>query len=271
MLSRVLKSLGQTVFTVVLLLCATSRSEAVEVVFLGDSNTWIGGDTCDDPRGWNCHFARRDTTLSCHSYARSGATWTANRNSRVNVEQNVEVLADDNIIFNQIKRLENDVMAGIRVMPDLIIVAAGTNDAWFETRRPDIYSVDADEAVLALADTLCYDAPGRYPSLAMSVRLGCEYLRKTAPRARLVVLTPLQSDRIDAKRLAHVSDIIEATAAGMGIEVIRQDMVCPVRGADEALRHTLPSDGIHTSPRGAREVGNTLFDIIFKNGRHGIL
>ncbi len=247
---------------VALLLCSPSSAEAEVVVFLGDSNTWIGGDDCDNPNGWNCHFARRDTSLVGHSYARSGATWTATRASRPDTEQYVEVLADNNIIYNQIRRLEDAMAHSQQAMPGLIVVAAGTNDAWFDRRRPDIYSVDVAEAVEASADTLRFDEPGRYRSLAMSVRLGCEYLKKLCPQARIVVLTPLQSAKIDADKLVRVSDIIESTASGTGAEVIRQDSVCPVTAADEAIEYVLTSDGIHTSPEGARRVGNLLFDII---------
>lgn len=265
-----MRSLIQIVFFVGLLLCGHVWSEAAEVVFLGDSNTWIGGDDCNNPSGWSCHFAARDTSLVCRSYARSGATWTANSGSRPDTGQYVEVLTDNNIIYNQIKRLDEAMASGKQAMPDLIVVAAGTNDAWFEKRRPDIYASSVAEAVSASSDTLRFDEPGRYGSLAMSVRLGCEYLRTICPRARLVVLTPLQAAKIDAAKLEHVSDIIEATAEGVGVEVIRQDRVCPLRGADEVVARRLTSDGIHTSEEGAREVGNTLFDIIFMDGRHGI-
>ena len=48
----------------------------MHVVILGDSNTFIGGDQCDKPQGWNKWFKELANPLSCRSYARSGATWT---------------------------------------------------------------------------------------------------------------------------------------------------------------------------------------------------
>ena len=61
-----------------LLFLATSlyANDSTHVAILGDSNTWLGGDQCDQPRGWNKWFKDYFAPASCRSYARSGATLT---------------------------------------------------------------------------------------------------------------------------------------------------------------------------------------------------
>ena len=84
---------------------AANSGHPMHVVILGDSNTWIGGDDCDKPRGWNKWFADVFQPLSCKSYARSGATWTNTIQTRKNPDEDIAVLGNDNVIYNQIVRL----------------------------------------------------------------------------------------------------------------------------------------------------------------------
>ena len=96
----------------------------LHVVILGDSNTWIGGDDCDKPKGWNKWFVDEFRPLSCKSYARSGATWTNTSTTRENVVEDIAVLGNDNVIYNQIARLKRACDEGRQQTPDLIIIAA---------------------------------------------------------------------------------------------------------------------------------------------------
>ena len=126
----------------------------MNIVLLGDSNTWIGGDECDKPQGWNkwfkdlCDkpqgwnkwFKDLANPLSCHSYARSGATWTHTPLTDYDTEEDTDVLSDNNVVYNQINRLKEAYRQQKQVKPDLIIVMAGTNDLWFADKRPDSLS-----------------------------------------------------------------------------------------------------------------------------------
>lgn len=108
----------------------------MHVVILGDSNTFIGGDQCDKPQGWNKWFKELAKPLSCRSYARSGATWTHTSNTVYDIEENTGVLSDNNVIYNQVNRLLKETgEEKTQPTPDLILIMAGTNDLWFASKR----------------------------------------------------------------------------------------------------------------------------------------
>ena len=80
-----------------LLFLATSlyANDSTHVAILGDSNTWLGGDQCDQPRGWNKWFKDYFAPASCRSYARSGATWTNTARTKRNPDEVKEVLSGE--------------------------------------------------------------------------------------------------------------------------------------------------------------------------------
>lgn len=222
------------------------------VVLLGDSNTWIGGDDCDNPRGWNYWFAREMKPGSIRSYARSGATWSHTSATVRNPAAYSEIITDDNVIYNQIVRLTEAVDSGSQTEPDLIMIAAGTNDAWFPHLRPEEFSRTAREAIGRDVAELLSLPPGKVLSLPEAVRYDLMILRGRFPESRLVVMTPLQSVKISRDMLADVSGMIEEVAMESGATVIRQDLLCPVNSGREMTNRRLTTDGTHTSPEGAR-------------------
>lgn len=229
---------------------------AMDVVILGDSNTWIGGDDCDNPKGWNKWFVDIFKPQSCKSYARSGATWTNTVSTRPNTEENIAVLGNDNVIYNQILRLSAACQKGLQPTPHLIIIAAGTNDAWFVKKRPRVFSKTVEQ-VFAGGSLLDHN-PNQVLSLAESVRYGCEKLNSLFPHAQIILLTPLQAIQPTQANLDKASDIIEQCGCRMGLKVIRQDRECCVRRADEMKMKRYTTDGAHTSEEGARINGTYL-------------
>lgn len=229
----------------------------LHVVILGDSNTWIGGDDCDKPKGWNKWFVDEFRPLSCKSYARSGATWTNTSSTRENVVEDIAVLGNDNVIYNQIARLKKASDEGRQQTPDLIIIAAGTNDAWFVKQRPKVFAKTAAQA-FADKEPIRGRKPNEVLSLAESVRYGCELLMERFPKAQIILLTPLQAIQPTKANLDRASDIIEQCGRRMGLEVVRQDRECCVRRADEQKTKRYTTDGAHTSEEGARLNGTYL-------------
>lgn len=122
----------------------------LHVVLLGDSNTFIGGDDCDKDRGWSKWFKERFSPSTCKSYARSGATWTNCSKTKINTEEYSEKLTDNNVIFNQVLRLIQATKEGKEPQPDLIMIMAGTNDAWFKSSRPQLFSQTPQQVFLRL-------------------------------------------------------------------------------------------------------------------------
>lgn len=233
----------------------TVAQKPLHVVILGDSNTWIGGDDCDQPQGWNKWFKDVFQPTTCKSYARSGATWTNTPQTHRNTLENIEVLGNDNVIYNQICRLQEAIDSGIQHTPQLILILAGTNDAWFTKARPMALS----KSVCKVCSTDCCKITDRpvneVLTLAESVCYGCELLKAAYPEARIILLTPLQSVAAGRENITKASDIIEDCGRRMGLSVIRLDKNGGIDAAKEKMKFRLTIDGTHTSKAGARLVG----------------
>lgn len=249
--------LTHAVCVVILLLSISNMSraqQALDIAVLGDSNTWLGGDDCSKQKGWTYWFCQILQPSSCRSYARSGATWTNTQRTVYNTTEDIGVLGDDNVIYNQVMRLKEAYDNGTQPQPNLIIVAAGTNDVWFLDKRPDALSQPADAAFRSKA--VKDDTPAsQILTLASSVKYDCDLLHRYFPEARLLLLTPLQTTAADVKLIREAGDIIEGCAAKLGAEVIRQDKVMKVVSSSERKKHKYTYDGTHTNELGARSNG----------------
>ncbi|MBR3454147.1 MAG: SGNH/GDSL hydrolase family protein [Bacteroidaceae bacterium] len=250
-------------FTFYLLLAiGLSAQHPVHVVLLGDSNTWIGGEDCDQPRGWSKWFKEEFQPISCHSYARSGATWTNTEQTEYNIEENIEVLGDNNVIYNQIQRLNKAVSSGVQEKPDLIVMMAGTNDMWFSNKRPGAFSQTVEQA---FSDTTSTPWPVNHVlSLAGSIRYGCDILNVLFPQAQLVLMTPLESTKVSDEVTERTGNMIERCGERMGIHVIRLDKSGCVSRSQELKKYTHTSDGVHTNEVGARRIGHFVAEQINK-------
>ena len=234
----------------------TSAHDTIDVAILGDSNTWLGGDDCSKPKGWNTYFKAAYNPKSCVSFARSGATWTNTTNTVLDREENVGIITDNNVIYNQVCRLIEATEDHKTPRPHLIIIACGTNDAWFEKKRPQIWSASVDDAIAD--DVIVAKDPSENPSLAQSIVQDCLLIRQFFPDTRIVLLTPLQTTAVSVDKIGRVGDTIQKCGDQLGIPVIRQDKVCVVKAADEKKRRTNTYDGTHTNATGAKANGEIL-------------
>lgn len=229
-------------------------TDTLRVALLGDSNTWNGGDSCTNPTSWSYWFRAALQPRSCVSYARSGATWTHTVRTRRTLTDYSELLSDHNVIYNQVERLINSNL----LPPHLIIIMAGTNDAWFAKRRPGIYDLTVDQAFALPHDSLLALPPQALTSLPLAIRYDCERLRERFPQARLVLLTPYQSVHAGRPAIERVGTLIEQCAQRLGLPVLRLDQAVPIRSDDEKAHHRLTTDGTHTSPDGARKAAEVI-------------
>lgn len=230
----------------------------MHVVMLGDSNTWLGGDSCDGPRGWTRWFNERFAPATCRSYARSGATWTHTPATRYNVREDIGVIGDDNVVWNQANRLREACDAGVQPVPDLIFIAAGVNDVWFTGQRPQAFAASAEEAFATASGDSAARPPKPHEALtiAASVRYVCELLMERFPGAQIVLLTPFQTTPTDPGLLRRAGDLIEECGHRMGIAVIRLDFLSGISRTQESARRTFTTDGTHTNEAGARRIGS---------------
>lgn len=224
-----------------------------QISLLGDSMTWIGGDSCQNNTGWTYYLKRSGLTDKIDVYARSGATWTNTVTTKCDTAFYSELLHDDNVIINQALRLCGRVKSGSAEIPDLIVIYAGANDAWFSNRRPDIFDI---------SKTACTSLP---TSLSGSVEYVCKLLKRSFPDTNILLVTPLEMTKTDVETIARVSNIIEATANKCGVSVYRADKNVPIRRTDELKQLHYTKDGVHTNPEGARLLADYLIEAIRQN------
>lgn len=211
----------------------------MHVVILGDSNTFIGGDQCDKPQGWNKWFKELAKPLSCRSYARSGATWTHTPNTVYDIEENTGVLSDNNVIYNQVNRLLKETgEEKTQPTPDLILIMAGTNDLWFASKRPE--------------------------PLAKYIRQNCETLGTAFPKARIILITPPPFTRVPMATQHQAAAEIEQCAQAMHLSVIRLDRANPLLPAKKLIKRGYSKDGVHTTEKGAKVLGHYIYEQVQK-------
>ena len=227
-----------------------------DIAVLGDSMTWIGGDSCENSRGWTHHFVESAKPSTMTIYARSGATWTNTIRTQGDTTEYSEVITDENVIYPQSLRLINDVTNGHKQAPAMVIIYAGANDAWFAARRPGIFDNHLKGG----------KKPSECRSLATSISLVCDTLSRALPHSRIVMVTPVEMSKVSAAEIRRVSDIIEREAANHGIVTLRADKDLPIkhdiekRNDNGVKRYT--TDGVHTNEAGARLIGNYLSEEI---------
>lgn len=234
------------------------------VALLGDSLTWIGGDSCEHDKGWSHYLAKEFPGSPIDVYARSGATWTNAAGTKGLSESYSKVIDDENVIYNQAMRLIQAAASDPSKTPNLIVMYAGANDAWFQKKRPGIFS----DIALPEGDVSgC--KPSDYTSLASSVELSCRLLRQAFPTAQLLLVTPVEMAQTTPARIAKVGDVIEATGNRLGIPVVRGDKQIAIRHDEEKLpKHRYTYDGAHTNPQGARLIADCIVGFINDNFTH---
>lgn len=234
---------------------AARAQQQLHIAILGDSNTWLGGDECDNQKGWNKWFKDILQPASCRSYARSGATWTHTTKTKRDTKENIGKLGKDNVIFNQVMRLKEAYDRGEQHKPDLILIAAGTNDAWFKKERPYAFNKDADDVFAESSKDFRKNDIDEILTLAEAVRYNCEWLSHFFPEAQIILLSPLQTTAAPTELIHQAGDIIEECGRRMSINTIRQDYGSCVNAMHEKEAYRYTYDGTHTSVEGAKRNG----------------
>lgn len=234
-----------------------------KIALLGDSMTWIGGDSCQNETGWSHVLNRSGIASEIDMYARSGATWTNTSATRRNPQHYSELLHDDNVIYNQAIRLIERADTS-DCTPDIIILFAGANDAWFVAKRPGIFENKSPAVKYDFATD-----PGDVTSLAGSITLVSDLLMKRFPESVLLFVTPLQMSKTDAETIFKVSDIIEKTASEKGWNTLRADKDTDIRHEEEAKSPKFTYDGVHTNAVGAKKLGEYILPhLIYLSDKH---
>ena len=159
------------------------------------------------------------------------------------------------MVFNQIERLIDAWNRGRQPEPQLIIISAGTNDAWFPKYRPNVFDCDVAHAFEEPDSLFAQRTPNNVLSLAEVVRYDCTLLMRIFPHAQIVLLTPMQSTSIPDMRLFSVAETIAKCGDRLSLAVVRQDKESCVSSARERTARCFTTDGTHTNIEGARRNG----------------
>ncbi|MDE6561398.1 MAG: SGNH/GDSL hydrolase family protein [Muribaculaceae bacterium] len=221
--------------------------------------TWIGGDSCQNPTGWSHVLKESGIAGKIDIYARSGATWTNTKSTKRNPKHYTELLHDDNVVYNQAVRLIEKADK-CNENPNIIVLFAGANDAWFAAKRPGLYDKE-DSTIKYASDT----DPASVTTLEGSINLVCELLQERFPDATLLFVTPLQMSKTDAETIFKVSDIIDTVASKKGYQVLRADKETAITHEQEAKSPKYTYDGVHTNPEGAHLLGDYILSILIPN------
>lgn len=224
-------------------------------VFLGDSNLWIGGDDCSGDRAWSHELCRLKNARGV-SFARSGATWTCTKSTCEDKQGFSKVLDDNNVIFNQLLRiLDVDWETAYGKEPDIIFVGAGTNDAWFENRRPGIWDVSASDA-WEMCEELADAPPSELTSLSKAIVQGLCLLAESFEESRIVIVGPPLTTACPEETIHKVTQCIRESLGELAdsvtfVSLDSKDIIDP---DTERSNPTYTSDGTHTNPEGAKKI-----------------
>lgn len=259
-----------TIFLIALSLCLggsvsglSAQTPKPHVVFLGDSNTWNGGDDVSKPRAWSYWLAKNLLPASARSYARSGATWTNNADTPVDTAYYTELLDDRNVLYQQAARLIGAHKAAQQAAPGLIFVCAGTNDAWFRAKRPGLYSETVEQAYARPMTTAT--KPSEATSLAASARLTLMLLREAFPQAKIIVVTSPYCVQAPKAEIDRVAETLQQCAALSGVYCTRTERTSGIDPVKEQTKKELTVDGVHTSENGAWQLANCVYNFMAFN------
>lgn len=229
---------------------SNTQERVKSVVFLGDSNLWSGGDDCTNSRSWSYWFKNILQPETCRSYARSGATWSNTERTKADVNNYSEVLSDENVIWNQVLLLINDIESKKFAPPQYIFIMAGTNDAWFHQQRPSLLKESVHDV---FSKPLVETKP--MLSLAAAVRYNCELLHTRLPQSKVILVTPMLTIRASKDRVSNISNVIADCGKRLNAPVIRLDTPSLINPLQERKQKQNTIDGTHTNVRGAEKIG----------------
>lgn len=250
----------------VLLLIITGKGLAqspLHVVALGDSNTWLAGDSCNNPKGWITALKQQLQPASCRSYARSGATWTHTEQTKYNTKEYTSLLGDDNVIYNQVNRLRDACNDSTQHVPDLILILAGTNDMWFEAKRPKAFTRSAEDVCADTTHLYPTRQPNEVLTMAEAIRYDYEMLREFCPEATIILLTPMQATKVSREVVTKTGELIDQCGAMLELPVIRLDEV-GIDSDEEQRAFRYTSDGVHTNKEGALLIGSFVAEKVWE-------
>lgn len=211
------------------------------VVVMGDSITAAGYGI-----NWFYEMMNYIIPKAYINISRAGAQWQNKSNT---IDNSTDASTDGNNVANTFFNiLKQNVDDGIIETPDVIIVALGINDLWYNFENlgtvEDAMSVDIELATANIMTTTC-----------KAIRLFSYKVNKTFPNTKLVILTPNYSTVNTPENFKTLCNTIAAMANELAIPVVEQAKVNMINkdNWNEYL-----TDGTHPNSNGAKRIGRQL-------------
>lgn len=178
--------------------------------------------------------------------SRAGAQWQNKSNT---IDDSTDASIDGNNVANTFFNiLKKDVDNKIIETPDVIIIALGINDLWYNFENlgtvEDAMSVDIETATANIMTTTC-----------KAIRLFSYKVNKSFPNTKLVILTPNYSTVNTPENLKALCSTIVSMANELAIPVVEQAKVNMIN-KDNYEKYL--SDGVHPNDEGAKRIGRQL-------------
>lgn len=228
----------------------TNALSGMHMVVFGDS---ISDEAVNGK--WVNKFKTLANCKEFTNYAVGGATWTFWSDTQYALDATEDGWYANNVIWNQLNRLNVDVDEGRVTEPDLIYIMAGVNDS--------IKNLTLGTPSTVFSTATQEDDVTTLTNLSASVRKVCDEIYEKYPNCRIVLGTPVNAGTsLQITRLQNYRDVIEECAHYLGVYTI-DGKKCGYTAYRELERKKyLKDDGIHPTDLGGELIGKWIYDSI---------
>ena len=224
--------------------------ENLNIVLFGDSITDLENNNITK---WVQPFRNLITCKSFKDYARGYCTWTFKSDTSYNITDSSNSNIGNNVIWNQLNKLKNDVNNGTVNTPNIIMILAGTNDALQSKALGDINT--------AFSSASQGTDVTKLTTLAQSVRYVCDDIYNTYPNCKIIICTPLPiGTASDYPKSVEVRNMLISCANVLNLDIIDQTYKSGIVWYREAQSNIYyKGDGIHLNDLGGELIANFIY------------
>lgn len=220
--------------------------EDLNIVIFGDS---ISDERYDKTGKWVQPFRDMITCKSLTNYSRGGCWWTFKSGTVYDISDNMNGFSANNVIWNQLNKLKNDIDNGTVNIPDVLMILAGTNDA---IRGASLGDTSAFTSTSQGTDVTTLT------TLTQSVRYVCDEIYNNYPNCKIIIFTPLPIASAYTSGVNVRNKLIECSNI-LGLDCIDQTYKSGIVWYREVNQNIYLRDKIHLNELGGELVANFIY------------
>lgn len=227
------------------------RSDGTPLSALNGKHVALFGDSLSDPAAtgakWVAPFLAKTNPKTLSNYARGWCRWTFWPSTTYDVTHTAVTNTPDNVLWNQLNRLQKDIADGRAEAPDVLLLFAGLNDVMQSVSWGSVAEVFTPEAQSTNVQTLT--------NFCASVRFVCDAARDAWPDAQLILIAPTRASSY-AEGVLTAEQLLLACGKEMGLPVIDPAACLGAAWYREAQQHIYyEEDGVHLTAAGGQLLG----------------